>query len=159
MQTEFPVKELHQYFKSELAKLAQSLGLDTYGTKAQLCARILGLTPASGQPAMTGNLNAIADRQQEAEQGQEQEQEIYVAVNCKLIDKSPVVGLYSTHDIAITQSYDYLKKKYGKDKKYSKVFAIKTSTIGDKEIVLDEMGIHISRQRLDEPLLPFKCKI
>lgn len=141
MTTQFPVKELNQYFKTELSNLAKSLGLDTYGTKAQLCARILGLSGTNNSAQLESNNS----------------EEIYVAVNCDDLDQSPVLGLYSTRDVAITQSYDYLKNKHSKNKKLGHLFNSNISTLEDKEEVIDQMGIHISVQKLNEPVTPLQC--
>jgi hypothetical protein len=141
MTTQFPVKELNQYFKTELSNLAKSLGLDTYGTKAQLCARILGLSASTSSPQIESNNS----------------EEIYIAVNCDDLDQSPVLGLYSTRDVAITQSYNYLKDKHRQNKKLAHMFDPQKSTLEDKENVIEQMGIHISVQKLNEPVTPLQC--
>lgn len=147
MSAQFPVKELQQYLKGELNDLAKSLGLDTYGTKAQLCARILGITPSARPPKLSELPKDILNRSDE---------DLYIAINCESLETSPVLGFYSSRESAVTQSYNYLKKKYSKDKKIEKLLANVTTPEG-QESVLDELGIHISVQKLDQPMSGLKC--
>jgi hypothetical protein len=77
--------------------------------------------------------------------------ESYIAINCEDLETAPVLGIYSSHEIAVSQSYDYLKKKYSKDNKHAKLFT-NITTLKDKEAVLDELGVHISLQKLDQAI-------